>query len=181
MARLDSAAAIRVALNSLSPQDAWGDRASVSRMFDDGFRSLSHIANASPQLLTGYGVPLGQVGHLQHEAREALPRGEVIFVVKSKRGEFGDFEMCLPIHNNRILLETVEKRLGLHKPPLRMDSVNSVPAVARPADKTLAVDLQDGQRVYLMAEIAPGFRQFSAYPQPFSGFAKGLQWSWIHT
>ena len=83
MARFDSAAAIRVALNSLSPQDAWGDRASVSKMFDDGFRSLSHIANASPQLLTGYGVPLGQIGHLQHEAREALPRGAGLEAVQA--------------------------------------------------------------------------------------------------
>ena len=77
-------------------------------------------------------------------------------MVKSEKGEFEEHEMRLPIYNNRILLETLEKRLGLHKPPLRMDSVNNVPAVARPADKTLAVDLQDGQRVDLVAEIAPG-------------------------
>ena len=83
MVRFDSAAAIRVALNNLSPEDAWEDRAFVSKMFDDGFRSLSHIANASPELLTGYGVPLGQVGHLQHEAREALPRGVVFGAVQT--------------------------------------------------------------------------------------------------
>ena len=77
-------------------------------------------------------------------------------MVKSEKGEFEQYEMCLPTHNNCIVLETLEKRLGLHKPPLRMDSVNNVPAVARPADKTLAIDLQDGQRIDWVAEIAPG-------------------------
>ena len=128
-------------------------------------------------------------------------------MVKSEQGDFEEYEMCLPIYSNCILLETIEKRLGLHKPPLRMNSVNNVPAVAQPADKTLAFDLQDGQRIDLAAEIAPGItrhhalhyaseaivcrcpcndqmwsnycagsRHFSAYPQPFFGFAKGLQW-----
>ncbi len=131
-------------------------------------------------------------------------------MVRSEKGEFEQHEMRLPIYNNRILLETIEKRLDLHKPPLRINSVNNVPAVAHPADKTLAVELRDGQRLDLVAEIAPGttynvmscithvsvtihvfvhslsnhcagFTQFNAYPQPFAGFAKGLQWSWIHT
>ena len=76
MARLNSAAAVKNALNSLSPEDAWGDQASVSRMFDDGVRSLKHVANMHPQLLESYGIPLGQVGHLQLEARQAVPKGE---------------------------------------------------------------------------------------------------------
>lgn len=76
MARFNSAAAIKNALNRLSPEDAWGDQAFVSRMFDDGIRSLKHVANMRPQLLESYGIPLGQVGHLQHEARQAVPKGE---------------------------------------------------------------------------------------------------------
>ena len=76
MARFNSAAAIKDALNNLSPEDAWGDQASVSRMFDDGIRSLKHVANMRPQLLESYGIPLGQVGDLQHEARQAVPKGE---------------------------------------------------------------------------------------------------------
>ena len=66
--------------------------------------------------------------------------------------------MRLPIYNNKILLETIEKRLDLHKPPLRVNSVNNVPAIAHPADKTLAVELQDGQQLDLVAEIAPGIK-----------------------
>lgn len=77
-------------------------------------------------------------------------------MVKSDKGEFEEHEMRLPIHNNRILLETIEKRLDLHKPPLRINSVNNVPAVARPADKTLAFDLHDGQQLDLVAEVAQG-------------------------
>ncbi|KAL3162099.1 hypothetical protein ABBQ38_009165 [Trebouxia sp. C0009 RCD-2024] len=79
-------------------------------MYDEGFRSLKHIAYANPQVLASYGIPSGQIGDLQHEARQALPGGEVVFMVKSDKGEF------LPIHNSRILLETIEKRLDLHKP-----------------------------------------------------------------
>lgn len=78
--------------------------------------------------------------------------------MKSERGEFEQHEMRLPIYNNQILLETIEKRLDLHKPPLRVNSVNNVPAVAHPADKTLAIELQDGQRLDLVAEIAPGIK-----------------------
>ncbi len=76
MAEFDSAAAIKDALNSLSPEDAWGDQASTSKMFDDGVRSLEHVANISPELLLIYGIPRGQVGSLKHEARQAEPRGE---------------------------------------------------------------------------------------------------------
>ena len=76
MARFSSAAAIKNALNRLSPEDAWGDQASVSRMFDDGIRSLKHVANMRSQLLESYGIPLRQVGDLQHEARQAVPKGE---------------------------------------------------------------------------------------------------------
>jgi len=77
-------------------------------------------------------------------------------VVKSERGDFEQYEMRLPIHNNRILLETIKKRLDLHKSPLKIDSVNNAPAVARPADRSLACDLRDGQRLDLVAEIASG-------------------------
>jgi len=33
MARLESAAHLKEALNGLSPEDAWGDKADVERMF----------------------------------------------------------------------------------------------------------------------------------------------------
>ncbi len=78
MARFASAAALKDALNSLSPEDAWGDQASTSKMFDGGFRSLKHVANSSPERLLSYGIPPGQVDDLKHEARQAAPRGERI-------------------------------------------------------------------------------------------------------
>jgi len=76
MARFDSEAAIKDALNSLSPQDAWGDQASTSRMFADGVRSLTNVADASLELLLSYDIPRGQVGTLKREAGQAGSRGE---------------------------------------------------------------------------------------------------------
>lgn len=59
MARFDSEAVIKDALNSLSPEDAWRDQAFTSRMFDDNVRSLTNVADASLELLLSYNIPQG--------------------------------------------------------------------------------------------------------------------------
>ncbi len=76
--------------------------------------------------------------------------------VRSEQGEFEHYDLELPTVNNRVLLETVEKQLELHRPPLRPRTVNNVPATARPDDKTLAVTFGNGDRLELVAEISPG-------------------------
>ena len=82
--------------------------------------------------------------------------GKVVFRVTAEQGEFPDFEFELTTSNNEVLLEDVEKRLGWHNPPLRLKTVNNVPATARPSNKTLAANFKDGDMLELMADIAPG-------------------------
>jgi len=106
--------------------------------------------------------------------------GKVVFGVTVEQGEFPDFVFELPTSNNEVLLEDVEKRLAWHNPPLRLKTVNNVPATARPSNKTLVANFKDGDRLELVADIAPGHAHFNAYPRPFEGFRKGLPWSWIH-
>jgi len=86
----------------------------------------------------------------------AYVAGNVIFGVTSEQGEFSQYDLVLPTVNNRVLLESLEKQLDLHKPPLRVKTVNNVPATARPDDKTLAVEFSNGERLELVAELAPG-------------------------
>ncbi|DBA77038.1 TPA: hypothetical protein ACH3X1_009626 [Trebouxia sp. C0004] len=111
---------------------------------------------------------------------QASVLGKVVFGVTAKQGEFPDFEFELSTTDNEVLLEDVEKRLGWHNPPLRLKTVNNVLATARPSNKTLAANFKDGDRLELVADIAPGHAYFDAYPRPFEGFRKGLPWSWIH-
>ena len=82
--------------------------------------------------------------------------GQVVFGVTAKHGEFIAYEFELPTSNTQVLLEDVEKQLDLHTPPLRLRTVNNVPAAARPGNKTLAANFKDGDRLELVAEIAPG-------------------------
>jgi len=77
-------------------------------------------------------------------------------VIQSMTDEFQPYELKLPTVNNRVLLESLEKHLELHHPPLRLLTVNSLPATARPADKTLAVEFTQGQRLDTVAQILPG-------------------------
>ena len=52
-------------------------------------------------------------------------------------------------------MESIENHLDMHRPPLRPRTVNGVLATARPGCKTLAVTFKDGDRLELVAEIAP--------------------------
>ncbi|DBA77516.1 TPA: hypothetical protein ACH3X1_009333 [Trebouxia sp. C0004] len=81
--------------------------------------------------------------------------GKVVFGVTVEQGEFPDFVFELPTSNNEVLLEDVEKRLAWHNPPLRLKTVNNVPATARPSNKTLVANFKDGDRLELVADIAP--------------------------
>lgn len=176
MARITSAAELKEALNRLCPEEAWGDKADVERMFDNGLTSLKYIATAEPNLLQSYGVPAFQAGYLRKRA-QAAAAGTVVFVVKS---ECDEYELPLKITDEGILLENVEKNLEMHKPPLRPRSINSMPISLR-RDKTLAIDLYDGQRLEMEAEILPGLQPFIAYPGAFATLSKSSMWSWIHT
>lgn len=82
--------------------------------------------------------------------------GNVVFGVRAEQGEFSDYEFELPTTNNEVLFKDVERQLDLHKPPLRLKTVNNVPAAARPGNQTSAVNFKDGDRLELVAEIAPG-------------------------
>ncbi|KAL3138154.1 hypothetical protein ABBQ38_005382 [Trebouxia sp. C0009 RCD-2024] len=176
MTQLGSAAELKEALNCLSPEDAWGNRADVDEMFLDGFTSLKHMATVQPDLLQRYGVPPAQTGTLQQLAEEAVAEGHVIFVIKS---QYDEFELPLKTWKNRILLESLQKQLEMHKPPLRPKSINNVPISVRHNDRTLQVKLHNGQRLEVEAEPLPGFEPFIAYPQAFS--IKRLLSSWIYT
>lgn len=79
-----------------------------------------------------------------------------MFVVQSLKDDFPTYDLKLPTVNDRILLECVEKHFELHHPPLKLVCVDNAPATARPADKTLAVECTQGQRLDTPAEIAPG-------------------------
>ena len=79
-----------------------------------------------------------------------------MFVVQSLKDEFPTYDLKLPTVNDRVLLESVEKYLELHHPPLKLVPVNNAPATARPADKTLVVEFTQGQRLDTLAEVAPG-------------------------
>ncbi len=74
----------------------------------------------------------------------------------SELGEFSQYDLVMPTAHNRLLLESLEKQLDLHKPPLKVKTVNNVPATARPEDKTLTVEFSNGERLELVAELAPG-------------------------
>ena len=76
MARLGSAADLKEALNRLSPDDAWGDKADVDKMFLDGFTSLKHVTTVQPDLLQRYGLPAVQIGSLQQLAKELVAEGK---------------------------------------------------------------------------------------------------------
>lgn len=130
----------------------------------------------------------------------------MVFVIKS---QYDEYELPLKTWNSRILLETLKEQLEMHKPPLRPKSVNNVPISVRHDDKTLQVQLHNGQRLEVEAEILPGkvcacghvsctkaadhlgycickhmlsvagFQPFTAYPQSF--LTKRLLSSWINT
>lgn len=102
-------------------------------------------------------------------------------MVQSMTDEFQPYELKLPTVNNRVLLESVEKHLEMHHPPLMLLTVHNLPATARPADRTLAVEFSQGQRLDTVAQILPGWRRFDAYPSPLFCFVKGLQSFWINT
>ncbi len=53
-------------------------------------------------------------------------------------------------------MESLEKQLDSHKPPLKIKTVNNMPAIARPEDKTLMVKFSNGERLQLVAELALG-------------------------
>ena len=76
MARIGCAEELRGALNGLSPEDSWGDKADVHKMFLDGFTSLKHLTTVRPDLLQGYGIPAVQTGTLQQLAKEAIAEGK---------------------------------------------------------------------------------------------------------
>ncbi len=61
----------------------------------------------------------------------------------------------MPSENNRVL-ESLEKQLDSHKPPLKIKTVNSMIAIARPEDKTLMGKFSYGERLQLVAELALG-------------------------
>ena len=82
--------------------------------------------------------------------------GTVFFGVTAEHGEFPSFEFELSTTNNEVLVDDIKERLGWHTPPLRLKTVNNVPASARPGNKTLAANFKDGDRVELVADIAPG-------------------------
>lgn len=72
------------------------------------------------------------------------------------KSNYDEYELTLKTWNDRILMETLEKHLEMHKPPLRPKTVNNVPVTLRHDDKTLAVDLYNGQRLELEADVLPG-------------------------
>ena len=82
--------------------------------------------------------------------------GKVVFGVTAEHSEFPNFEFELATINNEVLLEDIEKRLSWHDPPLRLKTVNNVPASARPGNKALVANFKDGDRLELVADIAPG-------------------------
>ncbi|KAA6429824.1 MAG: hypothetical protein FRX49_00256 [Trebouxia sp. A1-2] len=82
--------------------------------------------------------------------------GKVVFGVTAEHSEFPNFEFELSTINNEVLLEDIEKRLSWHDPPLRLKTVNNVPASARPSNKALVANFKDGDRLELVADIAPG-------------------------
>ncbi len=82
--------------------------------------------------------------------------GHVVFVVKGEQGEFPEYDLKLPTFDERVLLASVEEQLDLHRPPLRLRTVNNMPATARPGDDSLACDFKNGDRLELVADIAPG-------------------------
>lgn len=82
--------------------------------------------------------------------------GHVGFRVTAENGDFPDWEFELVTSNHQVLLESVERQLDLHRPPLRLETVNNVPPSARPSNKILAANFRDGDWLELVAEIAPG-------------------------
>lgn len=93
MARLGSAAELKEVLNCLSPEDEWGNKTDVDKMFLDGFTSLKHVTTVQPDLLQRYGVPAAQTGTLQQLAKEAVAEGKD-FCVPSP-GIFKQLSVCL--------------------------------------------------------------------------------------
>ena len=95
MARLGSAAELKEALNCLSPEDAWGTKADVEKMFLDGFTSLKHMTTVQPDLLQSHGVPAAQTGTLQQLAKEAVAEGTDFCV--SSPCIFKQLSVCLRV------------------------------------------------------------------------------------
>lgn len=74
---MKSAAELKDTLNKLSPEDHWGNKADVNKMYADGFTSLQDLSSASHSTLQQYGVPIGQTARLQDAAKDA-DAGEVL-------------------------------------------------------------------------------------------------------
>lgn len=96
------------------------------------------------------------ISHAKRSMFHLAVLGKVVFGVTAEQGEFPNFDFELPTSNNEVLLEDIEKRLGWHNPPLRLKTVNNVLATARPSNKTLVANFKDGDRLELVADIAPG-------------------------
>ncbi len=74
---MKSAAELQDTLNNLSPEDKWGNKADLNKMYADGFTSLQDLSSASHSALQQYGVPIGQTARLQDAAKDA-DAGEVL-------------------------------------------------------------------------------------------------------
>ncbi len=74
---MKSAAELREVLNNLSPEDKWGSKADVDKMYADGFTNLQDLSSANHSALQEYGVPLGQTARLQDAAKDA-DAGEIL-------------------------------------------------------------------------------------------------------
>lgn len=82
--------------------------------------------------------------------------GDVFFDVIAQEAEFPDYSFGLITTNNEVRLVDVTNALASHTPPLRLISVNNVLPSARPGNATLAANFRDGDRLQLVAAIAPG-------------------------
>jgi len=56
---MQSSAELQDTLNNLSPEDQWGNKADVNKIYADGFTSLEDLSSASRSALQLYGVPIG--------------------------------------------------------------------------------------------------------------------------
>ena len=68
---MKSAAELKEILNNLSPEDEWGNKADVNKMYADGFTRLQDLSSATHSALQQYGVPIGQATRLQDAAKDA--------------------------------------------------------------------------------------------------------------
>lgn len=107
-------------------------------------------------MVTGWWCNLFAISHANLFVYHLAGPGRVGFGVTAEQDEFSDYEFELPTSNNQVLLEDIHKQLDLHKPPLRLRTVNNMPAAARPGNRTLAANFKDGDRLKLVVDIAPG-------------------------